>query len=196
MKHLHTFESFSALNEAKDFEKVQPAAKEFLQAVKDEFKTDIEESQLLKMAPKGFEVRAVIKDQGAKMYAFAKEYTAKHKDDVSGVPLDFKISPAISGRSTLWPTDNKKYFDIEESENFLAEREFSKEKREELAKSGAALPDGSYPIENVEDLKNAIKAYGRAKDQAATAKHIAARAKALGKEDMIPQSADFQGNLK
>ena len=80
-------------------------------------------------------------------------------------------------------------------ETFIAEREFSDEKRAELADKGFALPDGSYPIENVEDLKNAIKAYGRAKDQGAAAKHIEKRAKALGAEDLIPQTSDFQNNL-
>ena len=80
-------------------------------------------------------------------------------------------------------------------EAFIAEREFSQEERAELADKGFALPDGSYPIENVEDLKNAIKAYGRAKDQGATAKHIQKRAKALGAEDLIPQTSDFQNNL-
>jgi hypothetical protein len=30
------------------------------------------------------------------------------------------------------------------------------------AKSGAAMPDGSYPIENTKDLENAIQAIGRA----------------------------------
>jgi hypothetical protein len=41
----------------------------------------------------------------------------------------------------------------------------SQEERMELAKKGHALPDGAYPIRNVEDLKNAIQAYGRAKLQ-------------------------------
>lgn len=59
-------------------------------------------------------------------------------------------------------------------------------KREKLAKAGKALPDGSYPIENVADLKRAIAAYGRAKNKAATRRHIAKRARALGKADLIP----------
>ena len=48
----------------------------------------------------------------------------------------------------------------------------------------------------LEDLKNAIMAYGRAKDQAKAAKFIAKRAKALGAEDLIPDSEDFQKSLK
>jgi hypothetical protein len=39
-------------------------------------------------------------------------------------------------------------------------------------------------------------AYGRAKDQARTAKFIAKRAKALGAEDLVPDSEDFQKSLK
>lgn len=79
--------------------------------------------------------------------------------------------------------------------NRVTEKEYSDEERSKLAKSGEALPDGSFPITNVADLKNAIQAYGRAKNQAAAAKHIAKRAKALGAEDLIPTSEDFQKSL-
>lgn len=72
-------------------------------------------------------------------------------------------------------------------ETFLTERKFSEERREKLADKGFAMNDGSYPIETEKDLKNAIKAHGRAKDIEATKKHIFKRAKALGKEDLIPQ---------
>jgi hypothetical protein len=78
----------------------------------------------------------------------------------------------------------------------LTEREYSDEERAKLADKGFALPDGSYPIKDVDDLKNAIQAYGRAKNQAATAKHIVKRAKALGAEDLVPTSEDFQKSLK
>jgi hypothetical protein len=59
-------------------------------------------------------------------------------------------------------------------------------KREDLAKTGEAMKDGSFPIKNVEDLKNAIQAHGRAKDIAAAKKHITKRARALGKYNLIP----------
>jgi hypothetical protein len=81
-------------------------------------------------------------------------------------------------------------------EEFITEKEFTEDQRKELADKGFALPDGSFPIENVEDLKNAIHAYGRSKNQSAAAKHIAKRAKALGQEDLIPTSDDFQKSLK
>lgn len=64
----------------------------------------------------------------------------------------------------------------------------SEETRQKLAESGEAMKDGSYPIRNTSDLKNAIKAYGRAKNKSATKKHIIKRAEALGKTDLIPEN--------
>ena len=65
---------------------------------------------------------------------------------------------------------------------------YSEDERDEMAKGGMALPDGSYPIKDEEDLKNAIMAIGRAKDPEEAKMHCMKRAKELGKEDMIPES--------
>jgi len=73
----------------------------------------------------------------------------------------------------------------------LKKREFSTEERDKAAESGAALPDGSFPIKSVGDLKNAVKAYGRAKDKEKAKAHIIARAKALGATDELPD--DWKG---
>lgn len=64
----------------------------------------------------------------------------------------------------------------------------SRKSRKDLAERGKALPDGSYPIRNAEDLKNAIKSYGRASDakKAVVRRHIEKRARALKKTDLIP----------
>lgn len=67
-------------------------------------------------------------------------------------------------------------------------REFTSERREELAEEGKAMPDGSFPIVTADDLKNAIQAVGRAKDIAAARAHIKKRAKALDREDLLPDS--------
>lgn len=72
-------------------------------------------------------------------------------------------------------------------------RDYSPEKREEYAKEGQAMEGGGYPIANVEDLKNAIQAIGRAKDPAKTRRHIIKRARALGHADMIPDSWTEKG---
>jgi hypothetical protein len=91
---------------------------------------------------------------------------------------------------------------LEEDIAFLRERaaelsievdafaDISAEARKKLAEKGQALPDGSYPIRNEDDLKNAIKAYGRSnpEDRAKVRTHIRKRARALGKEELIPEN--------
>lgn len=68
----------------------------------------------------------------------------------------------------------------------LQKRDFSSHERQHDAGTGAALPDGSFPIENEQDLKNAIHAIGRAKDPAKARAHIEARAKSLGLTHLLP----------
>ena len=62
------------------------------------------------------------------------------------------------------------------------------DERMDLAKEGKAMPDGAYPIRDVEDLKNAIRAYGRAKssERRAVRKHIIKQARRLKQESLIP----------
>lgn len=66
----------------------------------------------------------------------------------------------------------------------------SQEIRERAAEKGQALPDGSFPIRNVKDLKNAVRAYGRSKPskRAEVRKHIIKRAKQLKRPDLIPDT--------
>lgn len=65
-------------------------------------------------------------------------------------------------------------------------KKFNKAERDKAADSGAALPDGSFPILNGKDLENAIHDIGRASDEAAAKAHIIKRAKALGLESKLP----------
>lgn len=67
-------------------------------------------------------------------------------------------------------------------------REFSDKERAAAAESGEAMPGGGFPIKNESDLKNAIKAVGRAKDPAKAKAHIKSRAKDLGKTELIPDT--------
>jgi hypothetical protein len=60
--------------------------------------------------------------------------------------------------------------------------------RERLAKEGKAMKGGGYPIPNRTFLAKAIKAFGRAKNKAATKRHIIKRARALHSVDLIPDS--------
>jgi uncharacterized membrane protein YkoI len=73
-----------------------------------------------------------------------------------------------------------------EAAEIALKRAFNEDMRTQMAQEGKALPDGSFPISNVEDLKNAISAYGRASDKEAAKKHIMKQAKALGQEKLIP----------
>ena len=51
-----------------------------------------------------------------------------------------------------------------------------------------AMEDGSFPVRNEKDLRNAIKAIGRAKDGTAAKRHIKTRAKELGLESLLPDT--------
>lgn len=62
------------------------------------------------------------------------------------------------------------------------------EARDKAKKSGHAMSDGSFPIEDGADLDNAIQSVGRAKDPEATRRHIIKQAKRLGLESRIPDS--------
>jgi hypothetical protein len=76
----------------------------------------------------------------------------------------------------------------------VAKRTYSDEERNKYAKQGVAMKDGSYPIPDKDALEDAIHAFGRAKNKAATKRHIIKRAKALGAADMLPE--DWSGSTK
>lgn len=68
-------------------------------------------------------------------------------------------------------------------------REFSTKMREQMAEEGMAMPDGSFPIKSRQDVRNAIRAVGRAPagKRAAVRQHIKKRARALNCEELIPE---------
>ncbi len=69
----------------------------------------------------------------------------------------------------------------------IEKREFSEEERKKDASNGDALKNGSFPIENEGDLKNAVHAVGRAKDIGAAKAHIISRAKSMGLTRLLPE---------
>jgi hypothetical protein len=77
---------------------------------------------------------------------------------------------------------------VRDGEDYESLGYISMKKRKKLAEEGKALPDGSYPISNESDLRNAIQAYGRSKPskRALVRRHIMKRARGLGKADLIP----------
>lgn len=74
--------------------------------------------------------------------------------------------------------------------------------RNELAKAGIAMPDGSFPILGHNDLMNSVQASKRAVNQKDVREHIILRAKTIGHEASIPPSwvevgsQELQGSLE
>jgi hypothetical protein len=65
-------------------------------------------------------------------------------------------------------------------------RDFTDEQRKQMTAVGHAMPDGSYPIGDTKDLKNAIQAIGRSKNPKKTKSHIVRRARELGATRHLP----------
>lgn len=79
----------------------------------------------------------------------------------------------------------------------LGKADLSAAGRRKAAASGAAMPDGSYPIQSKSDLRKAIRAVGRGgADHDKIRAHIVKRAKALGLEAMVPDNWNSDGSLK
>lgn len=72
---------------------------------------------------------------------------------------------------------------------------YSQAERDEAAKKGEAMADGSYPVKNEADLKNAIRAVGRGNaSHDSIRKFIIGRAKALGLSKLIPDGWGSDGS--
>lgn len=73
---------------------------------------------------------------------------------------------------------------------------YSKDDRDKMA-GKEAMPDGSYPVKDEEDLDNAIHAVGRGgSDHDSIRKHVIERAHALGLSAKIPPNWNSDGSLK
>lgn len=77
---------------------------------------------------------------------------------------------------------------IETQFDEIVKRSFSAAQRREAAASGAAMSDGSFPIHNEEDLHNAIRLAGNAKNPEAARRHIMERARSMGMSSAIPDT--------
>ena len=109
-----------------------------------------------------------------------------------GFPSNGRIAHALWGGDPgyTWAKNivarvegTEKSFDSIEEKRF-----YTRTRRMEYAKRGWALPDGSYPIRDVGDLRNAIQAYGLGKNKERTRKHIIKRARQLGRLDLVPEN--------
>jgi hypothetical protein len=99
-----------------------------------------------------------------------------------------ELVAAEERQSAEWRTVMEKIVALHETFDPVIGRTFSTEQRKKLANSGAAMSDGSFPIMTEQDLKNAIRLAGRAKDPSKAKSHIKSRAKALGLTKLIPDT--------
>lgn len=76
---------------------------------------------------------------------------------------------------------------------FQRRKFFSRQRRKEMAGKGKALPWGGFPIDDCGDVKNAVRAIGRAKDRSRTIAHIKRHAKSLGCSHLIPKKWSGSG---
>ena len=128
----------------------------------------------------------ITRDKAVKMRA----WLARHEADKSGkgftpgegYPSPGRVAWALWGGDPAvgWSDKVVSYFEREESM-----KKYSMEERRAMAEKGEALPDGSFPIANGDDLKAAMQSIGRAKDPEKAKAHIRRRAKALKLTDML-----------
>lgn len=89
-----------------------------------------------------------------------------------GVPIELWINCRCTLRPVIANSMSASFRDVPTDE------------RKKRAEDGTALPDGSFPIANCSDLRNAIQAIGRAKNPGKARAHIRKRKNALGCPDV------------
>lgn len=77
----------------------------------------------------------------------------------------------------------------------MEKRDYSAATRERMAREGTAMRDGSFPIANETDLRNAIQSVGRAANYDAAKRHIIRRARALGLTQLLPEDWNIDKTL-
>lgn len=127
-------------------------------------------------------VRDLIAKQDSAPAPAREQVTMPNGITLNGSPAD--IAAFIHGASVR-PADP------------VAKAKYNADDRKKMAGSGAAMKDGSYPIADEQDLKNAIHAVGRGSgSHNAIRKHIISRAKSLGKSSLIPDNWNSDGSVK
>lgn len=116
--------------------------------------------------------------------------TAQERLDwAMAVAKGLSVEAKLPNQNLRYPTISQQAF-YDAGETLEMARQFTSDQRTKLAKSGAAMKDGSFPISNLGDLRNAIRAIGRANPSKrdAVKAHIRSRAKALGASNLIPST--------
>jgi hypothetical protein len=116
--------------------------------------------------------------------------------DAWGGDAGFSWSRAIVNRENKSTNKMDDYAHLSEEELYmdLEKKDYTAAQRKRMAQNGEAMDDGSFPIANANDLRNAIQSVGRAADYEAAKRHIMRRAKALRREDLLPE--DWKKSVK
>lgn len=107
-------------------------------------------------------------------------------DKPTGRIVGHKMDTLRASKS-IWGSLDPRQVISERPEVSLFKRDYNAESRRRMAESGQAMSDGSFPIANRADLRNAIQSVGRASNYEAARRHIIRRARALGATDMLPE---------
>lgn len=105
-----------------------------------------------------------------------------------------KYQADIDAAANINPLEKKAMDAANAINDILSKKEFSDEKRKEMAAKGEAMADGSFPIESAKDVENAVHDWGRTGSKADVKAHIMSRAKAIGAEGSLPD--DWHGKNK
>jgi len=130
--------------------------------------------------------------RGAAMRQQAAIYASENNQKLADIILELAKSQDI-----LDEIENK----VEKMSNEIEEiveinkKDYSSEQRRSMARRGMAMPDGSFPIANKEDLQNAIQSVGRASNYEDARRHIMRRARALNAMNMLPEDWNAKKNL-
>jgi len=108
-----------------------------------------------------------------------------------------KLTAALASRdearaqqANLAAAAQARVFKALDVDGYLTEfKDFSAEKRAQLAADHKALSDGSFPVENISDLRRALHACSRVDEakQAQVRRHLVRQARTLSRESMIPK---------
>ena len=122
----------------------------------------------------------------ADAYAAKENMEEEYEDRIDKLKREMEMKEDMMEQKSIWSSFNPRGI-VHRPEVSLFKRDYSSESRRQMAASGQAMPDGSFPIANRTDLRNAIQSVGRASNYAAARRHIIRRARALGATDMLPE---------
>jgi len=127
---------------------------------------------------------------------FVRDLIAKAEPDSGRERVTMPSGVTLSGS----PADIAAFIHkaaVRATEDEVAKAKNDTADRKHKAATGAAMPDGSYPIADKSDLGKAIHAVGRGgSSHDAIRRHIISRARSLGASSMIPDNWASDGSLK